>query len=97
MIMPEATRVKYLKWSRVSVVILAAVVALGLFGFINVDARLFAENFAVFLTVVGFSYFAYLFLFAGLDTGEKKNLFLLLILFIAAAAFGQGLISQLVH
>ena len=88
--MPEATRVKYLKWSRVSVVILAAVVALGLFGFINVDARLFAENFAVFLTVVGFSYFAYLFLFAGLDTGEKKNLFLLLILFIAAAAFWSG-------
>src|SRR6056300_939688 len=72
--MPETTRVKYLKWSRASLVILAAVVALGLFGFINVDARLFAENFAVFLTVVGFSYFAYLFLFAGLDTGEKKNL-----------------------
>lgn len=88
--MPETTRVKYLKWSRASLVILAAVVALGLFGFINVDARLFAENFAVFLTVVGFSYFAYLFLFAGLDTGEKKNLFLLLILFIAAAAFWSG-------
>ena len=88
--MQEATREKYIKWSRVSLVLLIGIIALGLLGFINVDARLFAENFAVFLTVVGFSYFAYLFLFAGLGDQDKKNLFLLLILFIGAAAFWSG-------
>ena len=66
------------------------VIALGLLGFITVEPKAFAENFALFLTAVAAVYFAYLFLGAGLTATEKKNVFLLLILFIGAAAFWSG-------
>ena len=35
-------------------------------------------------------YFAYLFLFAGLNSAEKRNVLMLLLLFIGAAAFWSG-------
>ena len=55
-----------------------------------IDPRVFAENFAYFLTIVAGVYFVYLFLFAGLDATERKNLILLFLLFIGAAAFWAG-------
>ena len=88
--MPVAQRNGYLKWSKITAAFMVIVLGLGLSGYITIDAEVFAENFAIFLTVVAFIYFSYLFLFAGLSKAEKKNLFLLLILFIGAVAFWSG-------
>ena len=88
--MPVAQRNGYLKWSKITAAFMVIVLGLGLTGYITIDAEVFAENFAIFLTVVAFIYFSYLFLFAGLSKAEKKNLFLLLILFIGAVAFWSG-------
>ena len=74
----------------VSLIGMFIVIGAGLLGFIVVDPRFFAEQFAYFLTVVAGLYFIYLFLFAGLDTNERKNLILLFLLFIGAAAFWSG-------
>ena len=88
--MPQAQRDSYIKWSKITAGLMVIVIALGLLGIITVEPRAFAENFAYFLTAVAAVYFVYLFLFAGLTATEKKNVFLLLILFIGAAAFWSG-------
>ncbi len=88
--MPQAQRDSYVKWSKITAGLMVIVIALGLLGIITVEPRAFAENFAYFLTAVAAVYFVYLFLFAGLTATEKKNVFLLLILFVGAAAFWSG-------
>jgi POT family proton-dependent oligopeptide transporter len=88
--MAQAQRDTYIKWSKITSALMVVVIGLGLLGIITVEPKVFAENFAIFLTGVAFVYFSYLFLFAGLTQVEKKNLFLLLILFIGAAAFWSG-------
>ena len=88
--MPVAQRNGYLKWSKITAAFMVIVLGLGLSGYLSIDAEVFAENFAIFLTVVAFVYFSYLFLFSGLTKAEKKNLFLLLILFVGAVAFWSG-------
>ena len=88
--MPQAQRDSYIKWSKITAGLMVIVIALGLLGIITVEPKVFAENFALFLTAVAAVYFAYLFLFAGLTATEKKNVFLLLILFVGAAAFWSG-------
>jgi len=95
--MPEAQRKQYAKWSMISAGAMVVVIVLGLAGYIVIDPRVFAENFAVFLTAVAFVYFSYLFLFERLTNIEKRNVFLLLILFVVQQLFGQGLISQQAH
>ena len=69
---------------------MGAVIVAGLLGFISVDPRAFAEYFLYFLGVVAAIYFAYLLLLAGLSSQEKKNVFLLMILFVAAMFFWSG-------
>lgn len=88
--MPQAQRDSYIKWSKITAGLMVIVIALGLLGIITFEPRAFAENFAYFLTAVAAVYFAYLFLGAGLTATEKKNVFLLLILFVGAAAFWSG-------
>ena len=88
--MPQVQRDSYIKWSKITAGLMVIVIALGLLGIITVEPRAFAENFAYFLTSVAAVYFVYLFLFAGLSATEKKNVFLLLILFVGAAAFWSG-------
>ena len=88
--MPQVQRDSYIKWSKITAGLMVIVIALGLMGIITVEPRAFAENFAYFLTAVAAVYFVYLFLFAGLSATEKKNVFLLLILFVGAAAFWSG-------
>ena len=88
--MPQAQRDSYIKWSKITAGLMVIVIALGLLGIITVEPKAFAENFARFLTAVAAVYFVYLFLFAGLSATEKKNVFLLLILFVGAAAFWSG-------
>ena len=88
--MPQAQRDSYIKWSKITAGLMVITIVLGLLGFINFDFRAFAENFAVFLGLVALAYFVYLFFFAGLTEQEKKNLMLLVVLFIGAAAFWSG-------
>ncbi len=59
-------------------------------GGLPVSPKVFAENFAYFLTVIAGLYFLYLFFLAGLSAGERKNIVLLFVLFVAAAAFWSG-------
>ena len=64
--------------------------ALVLTGVVTVEPTVFAENFAYFLTTLAGVYFIYLYFFAGLNVNERKNITLLFLLFIAAAAFWSG-------
>ena len=80
----------YIKWTKISLILMFAVIGCGLFGLIAIEPRVFAENFAYFLTIVAGAYFLYLYAFAGLSSSEKKNLLLLFVLFIGAAAFWSG-------
>ena len=88
--MSDEKRKKFTNYLKVSLVAMFMVIGAGLFGFIVIDPRFFAEQFAYFLTIVAGLYFIYLFLFAGLNASERKNLILLFLLFIGAAAFWSG-------
>ena len=88
--MDELKRAGYIKWTKLSLVLMFAVIGCGLLGLITIEPRVFAENFAYFLTIVAGAYFLYLYSFAGLSASEKKNLLLLFVLFIGAAAFWSG-------
>ena len=88
--MDESKRAGYIKWTKLSLVLMFAVIGCGLLGLITIEPRVFAENFAYFLTIVAGAYFLYLYSFAGLSASEKKNLLLLFVLFIGAAAFWSG-------
>ena len=88
--MSDEKRKKYSNYLKFSLVAMFMVIGAGLFGFIVIDPRFFAERFAYFLTIVAGLYFLYLFLFAGLNASERKNLILLFLLFIGAAAFWSG-------
>jgi POT family proton-dependent oligopeptide transporter len=88
--MPDEKRKKFTNYLKVSLLAMFLVIGAGLFGFIVIDPRFFAEQFAYFLTIVAGLYFIYLFLFAGLNASERKNLILLFLLFIGAAAFWSG-------
>ena len=70
--------------------LVSLIVLSGLLGWWSVDAVFFAERFRDFLVILSMVYFAYLFLFAGLNSAEKRNVLMLLLLFIGAAAFWSG-------
>ena len=76
--------------TKISLGVMVVVIASGLLGFYSIEPRGFAENFSYFLTVVAGLYFLYLFFFAGLTSAEKRNLILLGLLFVGAAAFWSG-------
>ena len=88
--MEDVKRNKLIKWTKNSLALMFIVIVLGLVGIISIDPRTFAENFAYFLTIVAGIYFLYLYFFAGLDFNEKRNLLLLFVLFVGAAAFWSG-------
>ena len=88
--MSDDKRNKLTNYLKVSLVGMFMVIGAGLLGFFTIDPRFFAEQFAYFLTIIAGLYFIYLFLFAGLNAAERKNLILLFLLFIGAAAFWSG-------
>ena len=71
--MPDEQRQVYIKWSRVTIALMGAVIVAGLLGLFPVDPRAFAEYFLYFLGVVAAIYFAYLLLLAGLSSQEKEE------------------------
>ena len=88
--MSDDKRKKLTNYLKVSLIGMFMVIGAGLLGFFTIDPRFFAEQFAYFLTIIAGLYFIYLFLFAGLNASERKNLILLFLLFIGAAAFWSG-------
>ena len=88
--MPQAKRSALARWASIVGVAAAVLVILFGTGVIDVKASVFAENFAYFLTTIAGLYFLYLYAFAGLDAAERKNVLLLFLLFVAAAAFWSG-------
>ena len=77
-------------WTISTILFFLVIVLTGILGIWNVDPVFFAERFRDFLVVISFVYFGYLFFFAGLTSNEKKNVLMLLLLFIGAAAFWSG-------
>ena len=77
-------------WTIVTILFFAILVISGILGLWSIDPIFFAERFRDFLVVISFIYFSYLFFFAGLTSFEKKNVLMLLLLFIGAAAFWSG-------
>ena len=88
--MEDRRRAKLVLGTKISLGVMVVVIASGLLGFYSIEPRGFAENFSYFLTVVAGLYFLYLFFFAGLTSAEKRNLILLGLLFVGAAAFWSG-------
>ena len=77
-------------WTISTILFFLVIVLTGMLGIWNVDPVFFAELFRDFLVVISFIYFGYLFFFAGLTSNEKKNVLMLLLLFVGAAAFWSG-------
>ena len=77
-------------WTISTILFFLVIVLTGILGIWNVDPVFFAERFRDFLVVISFVYFGYLFFFAGLTSNEKKNVSMLLLLFVGAAAFWSG-------
>ena len=77
-------------WTISTILFFLVIVLAGMLGIWNVDPVFFAERFRDFLVVISFVYFGYLFFFAGLTSNEKKNVLMLLLLFVGAAAFWSG-------
>jgi POT family proton-dependent oligopeptide transporter len=86
----EGKRSKLVFRTKISLVLMMTIILGGLFGLYTIDARAFAEGFYYFLCFVAGTYFLYLYFFADLNSAEKKNLVLLSLLFIGAAAFWSG-------
>ena len=77
-------------WTISTILFFLVIVLTGMLGIWNVDPVFFAERFRDYLVVNSFFYFGYLFYFAGLTSNEKKNVLMLLLLFVGAAAFWSG-------
>ena len=88
--MSESKRNSLKFWSIISIIFFSAVVITGMLGIWSIDPVFFAERFRDFLVTLSFVYFGYLFFFAGLTSFEKKNVLMLLLLFVGAAAFWSG-------
>lgn len=74
-------------FTAVGLVILAAVFITVASGAITFSAETVGKYLAYVLVSIGFLYFAYLFIFGGLNTDEKKRVAVIAVLFVFAAIF----------
>ena len=86
----EKTRRNYIRGLGSIVLLTAALVITGIMGLWSIEPVYFAQRFRDFLVVLSIVYFCYLFFLAGLTANEKKNVLMLLLLFVGAAAFWSG-------
>ena len=86
----DKTRRKYTLVLGLMVLLIATLVITGMMGVWSIDPVLFAERFRDFLVIISVLYFFYLFFLAGLTVNEKRNVLMLLLLFVGAAAFWSG-------
>jgi len=66
---------------------LALVVVLAALGLLHLDPQVIGKNMTYVLVGVAVIYFALIFLFGGLDAGEKKRIIVIFVLFIFASIF----------
>ena len=59
-------------------------------GTISIDPLALAGQTTIAIAVLAVSYFAYLFMFGGLNTDEKKRLVVIIVLFFGTAMFWAG-------
>ncbi len=79
-------------WMTVGALVAGIVLAylLVLTGVVEVNPLILAQTTGVLLTIIAIGYFAYMFLFAGLDGIEKKRMLVILFLFVGCALFWAG-------
>jgi POT family proton-dependent oligopeptide transporter len=79
-------------WRRlyVALVVLALVAALLFSGAVHLEPARLAKGAAYVLVGMGFLYFLYLFLGAGLDAVERRRMIVVLVMFLAVASFWSG-------
>ena len=79
-------------WRRlyVALVVLALVAALLFSGAVHLDPARLAKGAAYVLVGMGFLYFLYLFVGAGLDAVERRRMVVVLVMFLAVASFWSG-------
>jgi POT family proton-dependent oligopeptide transporter len=79
-------------WRRlyVALVVLALIAALLFSGVVHLDPPRLAKGAAYVLVGMGFLYFLYLFLGAGLDAVERRRMIVVLVMFLAVASFWSG-------
>jgi POT family proton-dependent oligopeptide transporter len=79
-------------WIAVSISMLAVliVVALGFSGALTFDPVRIAQQTTALIVIMAVAYFAYVLLFGGLDTAEKKRVIVIIFLFFGAAMFWSG-------
>jgi len=71
-------------------VLFATLVGLLMSGIMTVDPIVLAGQTTVAIAAIAIAYFAYLFMFGGLDTDEKKRLVVIIVLFLGTAMFWAG-------
>ena len=81
----QETRVKLVTF--VGLAILLLVIVLAATGTITIDAQVVGSYMAYVLIGLAVVYFAYLFIFGGLDTNEMKRVAVIAVLFVAASIF----------
>ncbi len=74
----------------VGVAMIAALIVLVASGVIHINPVALAERMGIVLLALAVVYFGYLFFFAGLTTGEKKRVGVIVVLFVFAAIFWAG-------
>ncbi|MCE3284106.1 MAG: hypothetical protein K0R70_362 [Steroidobacteraceae bacterium] len=79
-------------WKRFSIalVVFALVAALLFSGVVHLDPARLARGAAYVLVGMGFLYFLYLFVGAGLDPVERRRMIVVLVMFLAVASFWSG-------
>jgi POT family proton-dependent oligopeptide transporter len=79
-------------WKRfyIALVVLALVAALLFSGVVHLDPARLAKGAAYVLVGMGFLYFLYLFVGAGLDPVERRRMIVVLAMFLAVASFWSG-------
>lgn len=79
-------------WVAVSIAMLAVavVVALGFSGELTFDPVRIAQQTTALIVIMAIAYFAYVLMFGGLDTMEKKRVIVIIALFFGAAMFWSG-------
>lgn len=79
-------------WIKVGIglLVIFGIAAAGVAGMLSFDPVLIAKQTTVLIVVMALSYFAYVLLFGGLDTLEKKRVVVIIVLFFGAAMFWSG-------
>ena len=84
---PDTDKTKHLIYLGTFIVTLALVITLAWFNIITINPVFIAEKMAAGIIFISVLYFIYLYVFAGLDSNDKKKLFIFVVLFIASAFF----------